>query len=175
MMNFPDHMYVIQGNLSSLPVFWEAKLGSQIVRQIGEDGMVCHKRSELLLEQLAYWGIVCEQGHFGFDVEQGCVVLNDTKKICDMPKIITSLQYRRSIIVDSTGSERTAWVCFGINNFEIMATFLPEFEIIFQSTADKNAVKQGRYQLVTEELNLGPLNEPNSHGVGQTLQGDKTE
>ena len=169
MMFFPKHMYVVQGFLSCLPVFWEAKLKNESIYQIGEDGMVCKKRSELPLEQLSYWGIVCEQGRMGFDIEQNCVVINDSKTECVFNRQIQKLVYARSITVDESHKETTTRVRFGVDEKEMIVNFIPQFKVIFNCIEKKNANKQGSEPIATEQLIRRPLNELNLHGAGLPL------
>jgi hypothetical protein len=162
-------MYVIQGLLSSLPVFWEARIQNETIYQIGEDGIVSRKRSELPLEHLNYWGIVCEQGRIGLDIEQNCVVVNDNKTECAFKKPIKKLVYARSITIDENQKETTTQVRFGVDEREMIVNFIPQFKVNFSGIEKKNANKQGSEPIATEQLIRRPLNELNLHGVGLPL------
>jgi hypothetical protein len=145
-------MYTIQGQLSSLPVFWEAVLDGRVVRQISGDGMVCRKRSELPLDQITYWGIVCQQGRYGFDLENQTIIANDIITPCALPENIHELQYRRNIVISSDGDEKTIWVRFGIDDIEIEIHFWPHFQVNLPHLQEKNGYKQGRTPTVAEQL-----------------------
>ena len=129
MFKHPRHIYNICGQISSLPVFWEAVVGGKVIKQIGGDGMVCRKRSSLPLEEIEYWGIVCEHGKCGFDIKQQNLDCFGKLIPVDIDKNIDKLDYKRSIIVDSDGNEQTAWVEIGIDNKCLKVIFLPKFEV----------------------------------------------
>jgi hypothetical protein len=128
-MNPPKHIYTIQGHLSALPVFWEAVIDGHMVRQIGGDGMVRRKRGELPLDRLTYWGVACQQGRYGFDLENQTIVLDNDSLPFAMPENIRVLQYRRNVIASSDGDEETVWVRFGLNEIEMEIVFWPHFQV----------------------------------------------
>lgn len=152
MMNPPKHIYSIQGHLSALPVFWEAIVDGKMVRQISDDGMVRRKRSELPLDRLTYWGVVCQQGRYGFDLENQTIVINDIALPCALPAHIQALQYRRNIIASSDGDEETLWVRFGVNEIEMEIVFGPHFQVNIPRIQEKSECKEGRKPEVAEQL-----------------------
>lgn len=134
-------MYNIQGTISALPSFWEAiTTDGQYIVQVGSDGEPNNHWQDMDSSKTKYWGIVCQQGKIGFDLEKHEIRYNQSvirlvDKIAGdnfaakQQTMSGSLLFERRVLITGDKASITEAICLGVGEHRIIVCFYPKFSI----------------------------------------------
>lgn len=124
-----NKMYLVNNRVSETPVYWIARYTNNVVNQINDLGEICEKWSTLPLDNLEYWGIITNVGHYGFYPKDNICDING-EKLRFESSLSGKLSYKRTILSSSDGWTSTKSVEIGFFEHTIKLTFLPKLNIV---------------------------------------------
>ena len=152
--NVPDKMWMLQGFVSELPIFWEARLDDGTTRrQVDAKGLRTGSWRDLEPARVDFWGVASARGYYGFWPKIGAVMvgaaLYDAEQFADPGRTTCATAgdacgdhetafkslsergdptYRRHVVLDLLrGRQETIYTEIGWGDVRLRVTLSPTF------------------------------------------------